>query len=205
MRWSPPTGGETGGTTVLLSDVVGMSVFDIGTAREVARVRAGIVDADPAKVVGFRVSADEPVLGLDELEAIGPDSITVSGRDRLRQASSEAEQRAVDGRIDPLGSRILDEGGNEVGRVADVDFDPSGGAVDAVVVGHDRIDGDDARRPRLLRDGGGPAPVLTRVRTRSRRLRPVARRDRPARRRDRAPPGRRCVARGWRSPPPRPS
>lgn len=125
-----------------LRDLIGRPVFDVTEAREVTGVRTAVVDPASRRVVAFRVGADEPVLGLDDVKSIGADSVTVDERTCLRQPSTEPEVRSVEHGLDPLGSRVLTDEGTELGRLEDLEFDETSGEVVALVVGHERVAGE---------------------------------------------------------------
>ncbi len=123
-------------------DLVGRRVMDVSSATQVASVVAPILDPSQHRVVGFRVAGDRPVLPWDSIKAVGADALTVEGSDSLREVSTDPEQRAANGSLDPLGSRVLDEDGAELGMVDDVEFDPGSGVVTEIVVAGATLPGD---------------------------------------------------------------
>ena len=139
-------------------EIVGRRVMDVSSATQVGAVVAPILDPAQHRVVGFRVAGDGSVLPWEAIRAVGADALTVDGPDSLREVSTEPEERATKGPLDPLGSRVLDEDGAELGSVDDVEFDPETGVITEIVVAGAALPGD-----RLL-GFGDYALVLARTR-----------------------------------------
>jgi sporulation protein YlmC with PRC-barrel domain len=108
--------------------------MDISSATEIARVLTPIVDPAEHRVVGFRVDGSSPVLPWEGIHAVGADALTVDGPSAIRQGSTDAEVRATSVPIDPIGLRVLDEDGLELGTVDDIEFDPATGTITEILV-----------------------------------------------------------------------
>lgn len=117
-----------------MSDVSGRKVMDVTAAEDIGSVVAPIIQGEPARLAGFRVKGDRPVLGWDDIRGVGADAVTVDGPDVIREASTDPESRATGIPIDPIGIRVLDEDGVELGTLDDIEFDPSTGAIEEFLV-----------------------------------------------------------------------
>ena len=124
-----------------VSELKGRSVLDITQATEVATVQSVIIDADTGRVVGFRVKGDAPVLPFDSVKAVGEDRVTVEGS-ALHEPRTDAESRAVESSLEPLGSRVLADSGTDIGVLDDIEIDPSDGSITAIHVGPHDLPGD---------------------------------------------------------------
>lgn len=141
------------------SEARGRKVMSTSTAETVGRVDGFLVDAATRSVVGLhlkKTSGDADTVAWADLESFGVDAVTVPAADRLRPAAGQlaelgTKQRAL------LGKRLLDEGGNELGAVEDVEFDAASGAVTLLRTKTEEIAG--AR----LRGVGGYAVVVSRA------------------------------------------
>src|SRR3569623_1507465 len=96
-----------------------------------------VVDASSRKVVGLVAGSGRKATayGWGQVTGFGPDAVLVHGP----QADDEQIRDAGSGRNDPLDKRLLTVEGEEVGTVADGEFDP-----------------DSAEVLRLLREGADP-------------------------------------------------
>lgn len=140
------------------SDTRGRKVLATSTATTVGKVDALLVDPATRRVVAVSVKrkGDEDVLTWEALTSFGPDAVTVGGEDAFSRS---------DERLDALGSkagallkkRVLTDGGDEVGTVQDVEFDPSDGRLVALLTSQGEVD---AAR---LRGVGSYAVVVARA------------------------------------------
>lgn len=122
-------------------ELKGRPVLDVAEAREVAKVEAVVVDPDARRVVGLRVKGERPLLPLESVRAFGPDAVTVDGADALRLPRPGAEQRAIEGSLDPLGRLVLGDDGTELGTVDDLEADDDG-TVRSLTVGGVAVEGE---------------------------------------------------------------
>jgi len=116
---------------------LGRSVVGRDDAEAVGDVSRFLVDGSSRKVVGFVTGSGRKATayGWGQITGFGPDAVLVQGP----QADPALVEDAGSGRNDPLDKRLLTTLGEEVGKVADVEFDPDSGEV-----------------LRLLPDGGQP-------------------------------------------------
>jgi uncharacterized protein YrrD len=110
-------------------------VVNTSTAETVGHVDGFLIEAETARITGLRIDTDGPatILPWDRLAAFGPDAVTVADASALRAPADPAEQRRSDPALDPIGKLAIEETGNGLGTVSDVDFDPDSGALRAVI------------------------------------------------------------------------
>ncbi|GAA0611078.1 hypothetical protein GCM10009547_11390 [Sporichthya brevicatena] len=110
-------------------------VVATSTATTLGHVAGFLIEAEAARIVGVRLETDGDanVLPWDRLESFGPDAVTVADADVLRTPADSAEERRADPDLDPIGKPAIEETGNGLGVVDDVDFDPETGALRAVL------------------------------------------------------------------------
>ena len=105
------------------------------TAETSGRVDGFVVATRPGRVSALRLGkVDGPgsLLPWSDLEAFGHDAVTVRTPDVIREPVDAAEERSVHKDFDLVGKPALDEYGDGLGRVTDVDFDPATGQITAV-------------------------------------------------------------------------
>jgi sporulation protein YlmC with PRC-barrel domain len=110
-------------------------VVDTSTAQTLGHVDGFLIETGNATITGLRVETDSStaILPWDRLAAFGPDAVTVTDATALRPPADAEEQRRSDPDLDPIGKPAIEETGNGLGTVADVDFDPESGALRAVL------------------------------------------------------------------------
>lgn len=69
------------------------------------------------------------LLAWEDLKAFGADAVTIEGPGRFRDAAEDVGASEHD----VLGRRILSAGGDELGHVDDVEFDPKTGKLDSLI------------------------------------------------------------------------
>jgi sporulation protein YlmC with PRC-barrel domain len=129
---------------IRFSDISGNPVMDTSTATTVGRVQAPIVDPVTQRVIGFRVKKSKgpgDVVLWEGLAGLGPDALTVDSAERLAEPPAEWKVRAGSKR-DVLGRKVLTEHGHELGKVRDVEFDPSDGRVTSLMLKDAFVDGE---------------------------------------------------------------
>jgi sporulation protein YlmC with PRC-barrel domain len=129
---------------IRFSDIDGNPVMNTASALTVGRVGALVVDPQARRVVALGVKKSKgpgDTLLWDGIKSIGPDAVTVDSDQRLAEPPKELEDRlALDVRL--IGHRVLDDHGHELGRVRDVEFDPSNGSVVTLMLKDAYVDGD---------------------------------------------------------------
>lgn len=122
---------------VSLASLRHRDVLDIASATVIGRVEGVVLGVEHDRVDALLVGKgpkERPILPWDQIVGIGPDAVTLDGRDRLRPPDGAAEQRAVDGTVDPLERRVLTEDGDLVGHLTDLVFDDGSGALRSVLI-----------------------------------------------------------------------
>lgn len=119
------------------SEVVDRKVVSTSTATTMAYVKELLVDPASRKVVALTVRkgpSKGAVLPWSALTAFGQDAVTVVDAEAF--SAPDDEVSALLGKDHELqGKRVLTEDGEDIGTVADVEFDPSSGAITAIQVG----------------------------------------------------------------------
>lgn len=116
---------------MLFSETAGRQVVSATEARTVGIVDAFVVDPATASVVALRLKKTDgsgDTLVWEHIHAIGPDAVIVRSGATLGTPSGELAPLADKHRSLP-GKRVLDERGEALGTVSDVDFDPDSGAL----------------------------------------------------------------------------
>lgn len=118
-----------------ISEARRRTVVATGTATTLGRVEGFLIEAESARITGLRIDGDgaATVLPWEKVGAFGSDAITVADDEVLREPIDAAEQHRIDPDLDPIGKPAIEETGNGLGTVADVDFDPDTGALRAVI------------------------------------------------------------------------
>jgi uncharacterized protein YrrD len=126
-------------------------VVDTSTAETIGRVEGAHLDPGHSRVMGFAVDGrTDGVLPLSQVQAIGPDAVTVASQSAVR--SDEVTDLPLDGAV--RGRRVLDDGGTELGTLDDV-LMAEDGTIDTVVV-------DGVEHPTRLLGIGSYAVVVAR-------------------------------------------
>lgn len=125
------------------SEAVGHTVFSTSSATTIGKVHALVVDPGTRAVVALRLKktrGDHDLLLWSALTAFGRDVVTVHDEDALTAA--EGDVAALLGKDHDLSrKRVLTEGGDDVGTVDDVEFDPGSGEVTMLLTNVDDIAG----------------------------------------------------------------
>ena len=143
---------------MLFSHTTLRRVFTTTTAATVGVVDDLIVDPHGPSVAALRIDGarNGDTLHWPDIIRVGPDAITVATPGAVRDAEGRtAELLAGEHRI--LGKCLLDEAGDDLGRVMDVEFDPRTGSIRELITTGGRVDGD-----RLFGCGRYAAVVLAR-------------------------------------------
>ncbi len=128
---------------MLFSDANGHSVVSTATAGIVGKVHGFVVDPSSRQVVALELKKTDTgdTLAWADLTAFGADAVTVGDTEVIREADGDiAELTGKDHRL--VGKRALSDGGDELGKVKDVAFDPATGAVTGIVVGKEELAGE---------------------------------------------------------------
>jgi sporulation protein YlmC with PRC-barrel domain len=132
---------------MLFSQARKRKVVSSSTAETVGKVNDFVVDPATRSVVAVTLKKSETgdVLRWADLTAFGADAVTVTGADRL--GGGDERVQALSGKDHRLvGKRVLTSGGDELGKLHDVDFDPETGGLTRLLV----EDGPEVPADRLL-------------------------------------------------------
>lgn len=116
-------------------------VVDTTTAETVGEVIGFLVDPATRRVAGLRlgrIKGKASLLAWEDLKAFGVDAVTIEGAGRLRRAAEEIREASVH---DLLGRRVLTAGGDELGAVEDVEFDPQTGRLEHLITAEGSVVG----------------------------------------------------------------
>ena len=120
------------------SETKGRKVVALSTAETAGKVRGFLVDPASRSVVALRLKKTDrgDVLRWEDLTAFGADAITIADPaaiterdDRLKTLGGKRRRL--------LKKRVLSTGGDELGTVADVEFDPDTGALTRIILHED--------------------------------------------------------------------
>jgi uncharacterized protein YrrD len=111
-------------------EAIGRSVLSRDDAEALGTVSRLVVENPPRAVVAVVVGSGRKaaVYRWDQVTGFGPDAVLVEGD----PADGEEAQDAASGSHDPLDKRVLTVLGEQVGTVADVEFDPDTGDLRAL-------------------------------------------------------------------------
>jgi sporulation protein YlmC with PRC-barrel domain len=118
------------------SQAKGHKVVASSTATTVGKVAELLVDPVTRSVVAARVKKSEhgEYLRWADLVAFGSDAVTVTDGSSLGDGGPEVQ--ALSGKTHRvLGKRVLTDGGDELGKVDDVEFDTETGTLTSLLVG----------------------------------------------------------------------
>ena len=110
----------------------GRQVVSTSTADTVGKVDRLLVDPARRRVVAVALKK-AGLLRWRDLTAFGADAVTVASADLLVESDADVD-RFAGKEHDPVGKRVLTSAGDELGKVADVEFDPETGEVTGLVL-----------------------------------------------------------------------
>ena len=125
------------------SEAKGQKVMSTSSATTVGKVEAFVIDPAAAAVVALtlkKTDGDADTLLWSALSAFGRDVVTVTDADVLTVADERVAMLG-DKHHTVLGKRVLTEGGDDLGEVADVEFDSATGAVTTLLTKTEEIAG----------------------------------------------------------------
>lgn len=112
----------------------GRKVVSRSSAERLGAVAHLDFDARERRVAAITIGRGRKtrVVGWQDVSGFGPDAVMVAGEELARQPADEHERAVAGGKLEPVGRRVLTAGGDELGTVEDVTFDPDTGAVQSV-------------------------------------------------------------------------
>lgn len=125
------------------SEARGHKVVSTSSAATVGLVDGFVVDPRTRSVLALRLkkSKSGDSLRWSDLTAFGNDAATVAGEDLVTEPDDTV--KSLSGKdSEVLGKRVLSSAGDELGAVADVDFDPETGGLTTLVLDHGEVAAD---------------------------------------------------------------
>jgi len=115
----------------------GRKLVSRADAQELGAVTHLLLDAAERRVSAVVVGKGRNAKLVDwaQVNSFGPDAIMVADELALHLPIDDRERAAADGKLEVLGKHALTEGGNEIGTLDDVTFDPRTGAIEMLRVG----------------------------------------------------------------------
>jgi uncharacterized protein YrrD len=124
------------------SDAMGRKVVSTSTADTVGQIDDFVVDPVARRVVALSLKKTDTgeVLRWGAITAFGSDAVTVSGAEQVTDADADISMLlGKDHRL--LGKRVLTSLGEQIGTVADVEFDADSGGITAITLHDGQVDG----------------------------------------------------------------
>jgi sporulation protein YlmC with PRC-barrel domain len=124
------------------SDAIGRKIVSTATAETAGKIDEFIVDPHNRTVVALELKKSDggDFLPWSGILAFGDDAVTIASADKITDASPQiAELTGKEHRV--LGKRVLSTAGDDLGQVADVEFDPATGLLTALRLETDSVDG----------------------------------------------------------------
>jgi uncharacterized protein YrrD len=141
-----------------LRALLGRPVVATDSAEQLGVVDGVVVDPLQRRIVAVQLGGKGGrFVSWGDVRSVGSDAVMVSSSSAPREARDPWEQRAAAGVTMAPGTRLLDDGGDELGVVDDVEFDASTGALEALAVGDATVPSD------RLRGVGSYAVVVDRM------------------------------------------
>jgi sporulation protein YlmC with PRC-barrel domain len=127
-----------------LRALLGQPVIARDSADRIGTLDGIIFDPQSRKVVAVQVGSKKSsrFIRWDDISAVGSDAIMVSSADSAGEAQGPLEERAAAGIASVLDKRVLDDRGDELGTISDVDFDETAGTIEDLRVGDQQVSGE---------------------------------------------------------------
>lgn len=125
---------------IRLTQLRGQRVLTKEGAQQLGSIRRLLVDAQAGTVLCAELEGaigDHTIMDWSSVDTVGRDAVMVNSVDSVRGPRSEIEQQLGAGELDLLGKQVLDEGGDSLGPLEDIEFDETTGRlVQLFVPGH---------------------------------------------------------------------
>jgi uncharacterized protein YrrD len=125
-----------------LRSALGHPVVATGNAEQLGKTEGVAVDPESSTIVAVHVGGSKGsarFVPWEQISSFGTDAVMVEDASVVRATTGPFEQRVADGEGDLLAKRVLTEGGDELGTVDDVDFDPGDGKLETLHIGAEAI------------------------------------------------------------------
>jgi uncharacterized protein YrrD len=124
-----------------IRETIGLPVVTTSSADRIGTVGGVVVDDGRVRAI----EVDGAIVGWADIHAVGTDAVVVESSEVLRAPEGEVERRVLEDDLAILDKLALDDLGDRIGQVTDLEFDPGDGSVRSVHVLDRRIDGDRLR------------------------------------------------------------
>lgn len=125
---------------IRLTQLTGQRVLTRDGAQQLGSIRRLLLDPPSNAVVSAELEGgvgDATIIDWQSVASIGPDAVMVESAEVVRGPRSEAEQRLAAGHLDLAGKQVLDDGGDALGPLEDLEFDETNGRLARLhVTGH---------------------------------------------------------------------
>ncbi len=127
-----------------LRALLGQPVIARDTADRLGTLDGIVFDPETGRVVAVQLGVHKSsrFIRWDDITAVGSDAIMVSSADSARGAHGSLEERAAAGIAGLLDKRVLDDRGDQLGTVDDLEFHETTGIIDGLRVGDQQVDGE---------------------------------------------------------------
>ena len=129
---------------MLFSEAKRHPVMSTDSATTIGRLDRFVVDPATMSVIALQLKkteGDGDTLHWGDQLAFGPDAITVEGPDVIVSAHGRAAE-LIARDCELLNKRVLTDGGTEIGKIKDIDFDPDTGHVQLLVTDRGDLPGE---------------------------------------------------------------
>jgi len=135
----------------------GRTVISRVSAEQLGKLAHIVIDVKRGRVALLVVGKGRKALLIpwEQVSGFGPDAVMIADESALLEPRDDHEQAAADGKLEIVGKRVLSDGGNDLGTVTDVVFDPDTGAIQSILV-------DDRELPATALLGAGSFAVILR-------------------------------------------
>jgi uncharacterized protein YrrD len=127
-----------------LREVLGLPVVARSTAEQLGVVTGLVVNPTKRRTEAVHIGGPKRhprFIDWSAIVSFGEDAIIVDDSDAVREANSDTEQHVAAGHTTLLDQRVLDDLGDELGTLHDVDFDTQTGAIDTLRLDNLELDG----------------------------------------------------------------
>jgi sporulation protein YlmC with PRC-barrel domain len=126
--------------TTTFKSSLGRKVVSASSAEVLGELSRLVVDVNERRVTTLVIGKGRKALLVkwESVTGFGPDAVMVTNDDAAHVPADDQERAATQGALDLLARRALTELGNQIGEVDDVEFDPSTGGLQNLVVGSEK-------------------------------------------------------------------
>ncbi len=125
------------------SEASGHKIVSTSTAATVGKIDEFVIDPSGPSVVAFGVKKTESgdTLRWSDMTAFGADAVTVDDPAKITDGGGDDLAPLLGKSNHVLKKLVLTTAGDELGKVKDVDFDPSSGSVTALILDSGEVSG----------------------------------------------------------------